>query len=171
MNSVMIVGRVVREPDIKNYRVKVAKITLAVERKFGDKDADFIPVTFFGQQAEFAEGWIHKGQKLIVRGHLQQSSYEKNGETRLTLEVVSEEVEFAESKKSQQQTYEPEPAKPQKQARRAPEGFTPVDDEDDDKLPFGPLHTEPPKQPQDDMQARIQRSFDDQEEWDDELPF
>lgn len=112
MNIVALVGRVTRDPDIRQSQgenpMVVARYTLAVDRR-GTKEkdkADFISMVSFGKTAEFIEKYVKKGTKLCIRGRIQTGSYEKDGKKIYTTDVVAEDVEFAESKKSQEQPQE-----------------------------------------------------------------
>ena len=66
MNKVLLIGRTVREPEIRYTQDNkaVAKFTLAVDRRFhkeGEQSADFISCTAFGKTAEFIEKYVFKG--------------------------------------------------------------------------------------------------------------
>ena len=110
MNVVVLVGRLTRDPDIRQSQgdtpTVVARYTLAVDRRFNrngnaDQTADFISMVSFGKTAEFIEKYVHKGTKLVVRGRIQTGSYtNKDGQKVYTTDVVGEDVEFAESKKA-----------------------------------------------------------------------
>ena len=110
MNVVVLVGRLTRDPDIRQSQgdtpTVVARYTLAVDRRFNrngnaDQTADFISMVSFGRTAEFIEKYVHKGTKLVVRGRIQTGSYtNKDGQKVYTTDVVGEDVEFAESKKA-----------------------------------------------------------------------
>lgn len=91
-------GRLTAEPNIAHGNITVAKYSLAVDRRSKDKGADFIRCTAFSKSAEFAEKYLHKGTKIVVRGHIQTGSYEKDGRTVYTTDVIVDEQEFAESK-------------------------------------------------------------------------
>lgn len=111
MNKVILMGRAVREPDVKytagDTPLAIARYTLAVNRRYSkDGDADFIRCVAFGKAGEFAEKYVQQGTKLIVEGRIQTGSYEKNGKTTYTTEVVVESQEFAESKKNSQNASE-----------------------------------------------------------------
>ena len=110
MNKVILIGRVVRDADIRYSQgantTCVARYTLAVDRKFkqeGQPNADFINCIAFGKLGEFAEKYLHKGTKIAVTGRIQTGSYKnKDGNTVYTTDVVVEEQEFCESKSSNQ---------------------------------------------------------------------
>ena len=106
MNKVTLIGRVVRDAEIRYSQgassTCIARYTLAVDRKFkqeGQPNADFINCIAFGKLGEFAEKYLHKGVKIAVTGRIQTGSYKnKDGNTVYTTDVVVEEQEFCESK-------------------------------------------------------------------------
>ena len=106
MNKVILMGRLVRDPEVKYTGAKpsaVARYTLAVDRRIkkeGGDQADFIQCVAFGKSGEFAEKYFKKGTKIVVEGRIQTGSYEKDGQRIYTTDVVVEQQEFAESKAS-----------------------------------------------------------------------
>ena len=109
MNTVNLLGRLTREPDVKYTQgdnpMAIARYTLAVTRRFGQKDesgnmpADFIPCVALGKGGEFAEKYLHKGTKIAIVGRIQTGSYtNKDGVKVYTTDVIVEQQEFAESK-------------------------------------------------------------------------
>ena len=136
MNKVIIIGRVVRDAEIRYSQgassTCIARYTLAVDRKFkqeGQPTADFINCIAFGKLGEFAEKYLHKGVKIAVTGRIQTGSYKnKDGNTVYTTDVVVEEQEFCESK-SQQSSSQQQPA------QSVDMGFMNIDT-DMDSLPF-----------------------------------
>lgn len=111
MNKVILMGRVVREPEVRYSQgatpMAIAKFTLAVDRKFkkdGEQSADFINCTAFGKTAEVIEKYVIKGTKIIVEGRWQTGSYtNKDGNKVYTNDCMVENIEFCESKSQQAQ--------------------------------------------------------------------
>lgn len=103
MNHVILIGRLTRDPEVKFLQSgkAVCKFTLAVDKPFGDKEADFIPVTVWGKIAEACGNNLGKGRLVAVAGRLQIRSYEKDGQNRRIAEVVASEVKFLDYKKSE----------------------------------------------------------------------
>lgn len=133
MNKVLIAGRLTRDPAVKYTQAQepmaVARYTLAVDRprrQGQEQQADFISCVAFGRLGEFAEKYLTKGTKILVEGHIQTGSYEKNGEKVYTTDVVVEHQEFCESKKEGQK----EEAKP------GIDGFMKIPDGINEELPF-----------------------------------
>ena len=104
MNSVQLLGRLTRDPDVRytDGGSTIARFSLAVDRRFkqeGGDTADFINCIAFGKTAEFIEKYIFKGTKIALNGRIQTGSYtNKDGVKIYTTDVVVENVEFAESK-------------------------------------------------------------------------
>ena len=106
MNSVILMGRLTRDPDIRwtqgNPSTQIARYTLAVDRIGKDKDADFISCIAFNKSADFAEKYLHKGTKILVEGRIQTGSYtNKDGQKVYTTDIIVDSHEFAESAKSE----------------------------------------------------------------------
>lgn len=108
MNKVILIGRLVRDPELRytpTEGVAVANFTLAVDRPFlnqkGEKDTDFIRIVTWRKLAETCANNLSKGRLVAVEGQLQVSSYEdKEGNKRTAVDVVARDVRFLDSKKS-----------------------------------------------------------------------
>ena len=102
MNTVILIGRLTKDPQVATRgETKVARYTLAVDRRTKEKEADFISCVCFGRSADFAEMYLHKGTKIVVEGRIQTGSYtNKDGQKIYTTDVVVNSHEFAESKQS-----------------------------------------------------------------------
>ena len=104
MNQAIICGRLVRDPEIRYTNGEdakaVAKYTIAVDR-MRDKEADFISCEAFGKSAEFAEKYFRKGQRVLISGRIQTSSYtNKDGQKVYTTDILIATQEFADGKGS-----------------------------------------------------------------------
>ena len=100
-NNVTLLGGVVRDAKIfQTTSGKLcAKYTMGINRGWGDKQTtDYIPVTAWGPNAEWAQKFAKKGVRIILQGNLHTDSYEKNGTTVYSIEVLVEGQEFAERK-------------------------------------------------------------------------
>ena len=134
MNSVQLIGRLTRDPEVRytDGGVSIARFSLAVERRFKQEngaDADFINIVSFGKTAEFIEKYFHKGMKVALNGRIQTGSYtDKDGKKVYTTDVIAENVEFCESKGNSTNNETSAPAQ---------DGdFMNVPDEIDEELPF-----------------------------------
>ena len=146
MNKVILMGRLTRDAEVRysqgDASTAVARFSLAVDRRFkrdGDEQsADFINCVAFGRTGEFMERFGRKGTKFLVEGRIQTGSYtNKDGQRVYTTDVVVEQVEFAESKSSNEgnnggyvPTNRPTPS------QAAGDGFMNIPDGIDEELPF-----------------------------------
>ena len=109
MNKSVLVGRLTRDPETRTTQsgLTVTSFTLAVDRRFknsaGEREADFIRCTAWRQTGEFIDKYFRKGSKLGVIGSIQTGSYEKDGRTVYTTEIVVDEAYFVESKAAESQ--------------------------------------------------------------------
>lgn len=140
MNKVVLMGRLVRDPEVRySGEMAIARYTLAVDRRFkrdGEPTADFIGCVSFDKLAKFAEKYLYKGIKVAVTGRIQTGSYtDKDGKTVYTTDVVLEECEFAESKSSSNNS-ETRNDRPSSSMPTDANGFMSIPDGIDDELPF-----------------------------------
>lgn len=104
MNQVILIGRLVKDPEIKYSASQVAygNYTLATDRpkrKDAESVTDFIYCKVLGKQAEFAERYLKKGTKIAVTGSVQVDNYtDKDGNRRSQTYVMVLNHEFCESK-------------------------------------------------------------------------
>lgn len=78
MNQVQLLGRMVKEPSVKETtKGSVANFTLAVRR---NKDqTDFVRCSAFNHSANIVSDYVKKGDMLLIGGQLINNSYEKEG--------------------------------------------------------------------------------------------
>ena len=108
MNKVILMGRLTRDPEIRysqTNNIPIATYTLAVDRPNRNGSdgptADFLRCISFQKSAEFAEQYLRKGIKIAVTGRIQTGSYtNRDGQKVYTTDIVVENQEFAESKRS-----------------------------------------------------------------------
>ena len=142
MNRVILMGRLTRDPNISYSQsgdnMAIARFTLAVDRRGRRQDgadqqtADFIGCVCFGRQAEFAEKYLRQGTKVAVTGRIQTGSYtNRDGQKVYTTDVVLDDIEFAESKNSQDAGSYSRPV-----PSAAGDGFMNIPDGIDEELPF-----------------------------------
>ncbi len=154
MNKVIMMGRLTRDPEVRytqnaNGQMAIARYSIAVDRdrkREGEPDADFFNCTSFGKQAEFVEKYLKKGTKVVVVGRIQNNNYtNKDGQQVYSVQILVEEIEFAESKSASQnqgmQAQPQQPQQPQQQAPAAPPAVDPssfinVPDGIMEELPF-----------------------------------
>jgi single-strand DNA-binding protein len=88
--------------------VPVTSVTLAVDRDFakdGNRETDGIDVVAFKETVNFLANHFVKGKMAVVSGRLQIRSWtDKDGNKRITAEVVADNVYFGDSKKDAEPT-------------------------------------------------------------------
>ena len=145
MNKAILMGRLTRDPEVRysqtDSNMAIARFSLAVDRRYkkqGDTvTADFFNCTAFGKQGEFVEKYLKKGTKIVVTGRIQNDNYtNKEGQKVYSVQIMVEEIEFAESKASSQSNAGNDgSAQPQMGAPDA-DGFMNIPDGIDNSLPF-----------------------------------
>lgn len=145
MNSVILVGRLTRDPETRytQSQMAVTRFSVAVDRQKPKDDqgnqptADFIDCVAFGKTAELIERFFIKGKPIGLQGRLQNNNYLKDGQQIYTYQVAVDRVEFVGSKDdgqngggsseaSHRNDYEP-------RKTGIPEGFSALEDDD---MPF-----------------------------------
>lgn len=107
MNSVSLIGRLVRDPELRYAQTGTAmcRFTVAVDRRMSKQrrqeaqannqpTADFISCTAFGATAELIANYHRKGSQIGIEGRIQTGSYEKEGRTIYTTDVVVNNLTF-----------------------------------------------------------------------------
>lgn len=101
LNRVILVGRLVRDPELRvtPSGVSVASFTVACDRPYvnqqGARETDFIDVVVWRKLAETVANHLAKGRLVALQGRLQIRSYEtQDGQRRKVAEVVADEVRF-----------------------------------------------------------------------------
>ena len=100
MNKAILVGRLTRNPEARDTQggTKVAKFSLAIDRRGKDAGADYPSCVAFGKTAELVGQYLRKGSRVGVVGRIQTGSYERDGHKVYTTDVIADEVEFLETR-------------------------------------------------------------------------
>ena len=99
MNSVILMGRLVRDVELKQTSTgkTYCRFSLAVKKEFTKDEADFINCVAWDKRAEILANYLSKGQRILIQGRLNTSSYETNGETRYSTDVIVDKITFIEN--------------------------------------------------------------------------
>jgi len=145
MNSIIISGRLCRDPEVRysgtgESTTAIARFTVAVNRRSKREnapDADFFTCTAFGKNANFAEKYLKQGSKVVVRGAMEQDNYtNKDGQKVYSFNLKVDEIDFGEGKPSG------ESEKPKASGKSKPAAEKPVEEgymeipEDESEFPF-----------------------------------
>ena len=110
LNRVQIIGRLGRDPDVRNTAggSTVANFTIATSERFKDRDGnqqektEWHRVTCWGRLAELARDYLAKGREVYVEGSLETREWtDKDGNNRTTTEIKAREIVFLGSAKDQ----------------------------------------------------------------------
>lgn len=109
MNSVILIGRLVKDPELRYISGTdsvYCRFTLAVDKGMskekkqeleakGQQTTDFINIVVWGKQAENCQKYLQKGRNVAIQGRLQSGSYTaQDGTRRFVTEVWAERVQF-----------------------------------------------------------------------------
>lgn len=100
VNKIILVGNVGQDPDIQETGsgTKVAHLSLATNRRTsGNGDevterTDWHRLTLWNRLAQFTQDYVSKGDRVYVEGRLEYDSYERDGVTIPTADVVVREL-------------------------------------------------------------------------------
>ena len=97
MNTIMLIGNLVRDPEAKTLAngINLTTFTIAVNGRGKDADATYFRITAWRQLAENCSRFLEKGKKVAVLGSVTLSTYtKKDGTGGASLEVNADQVEF-----------------------------------------------------------------------------
>lgn len=103
MNIVALIGNLTKDVELRytTDQKPIARFSIAVNDGYGEKQkTSFINIVVFGKQAENADKYLSKGDKVAIHGRIQTGSYEKDGRTIYTTDIIAERIEFLTKKQS-----------------------------------------------------------------------
>ena len=104
-------------------------------RQGEERKADFFNIVAWRNQAEFCKKYLTKGTKIIVIGSIQNRSWDdQNGQKHYATDIIAEEINFAESKRSDNYTQNSPAMSAPIATPDSGSGFYPIDDDSD--MPF-----------------------------------
>ena len=108
MNNLMLVGRLVKDPEIKELESgkKVSNITLAINRNFKNVDGvyetDFVDCVLWNSIASNTAEYCRKGDLIGVKGRIETNTFEtESGEKKKATNIVADKITFLSSKSSE----------------------------------------------------------------------
>ena len=105
LNQSIIVGRLTKDPEVITTESgkKMTQIVVAVGRQFksidGKYETDFIRCILWNAIAVNTSEYCKKGDLVGIKGRLQSSSYEVEGEIKYSVDIIAEKVTFLSNKK------------------------------------------------------------------------
>ena len=126
MNNVILMGRLTRDVELNYSKNGKAFTRFAIAVNRIGEGADFINCVAWEKTAETIAEYFKKGQRILVQGSIRTGSYERNGQTVHTTDILISRFEFIESnnKSSSNKNYDND-AK-----------FDSDDNDDDEDFPF-----------------------------------
>src|SRR5687767_6067224 len=107
VNKVILVGRLGKDPEVRNLDngATVANFTIATSESYKDKTTgekkevtEWHNIVLWRGLAEISQKYLHKGDLVYIEGKLRTRSWEKEGVTRYTTEVVADNMTMLSTK-------------------------------------------------------------------------
>lgn len=96
MNSINIIGRLTREPELKTLTSGTSALSGTIaynERVKGEEVSMFFDFTAYGRTAELIDQYVHKGEMVALTGKLQQRTYTaRDGSEKKAIEILVNEM-------------------------------------------------------------------------------
>lgn len=107
VNKVILIGNAGRDPETRYMPSgsPVCNLPVATSEVWKDKNTgqqqertEWHRVVFFNRLAEIVNEYIRKGSKLYIEGSLRTRSWEQDGVTRYSTEIVANEMQMLDSR-------------------------------------------------------------------------
>jgi single-strand DNA-binding protein len=146
VNKVILIGRLGKDPEVRNLEngATVANFTMATSETYKDKTTgdrkeitEWHNIVLWRGLADVAARYLHKGDMVYIEGKLRTRSWEKEGVTRYTTEIVGDNMTMLSTKGSSSGGEQRSSAPQYSGATQSTEAFKPSDDSTaTDDLPF-----------------------------------
>lgn len=144
VNKAILVGRLGKDPDVRHLEsgAAVANFPIATSETYKDKNGNKVEQTewhnivLWRGLAEIAEKYLQKGKMVYIEGKLRTRSWEKDGVTRYTTEVVGDQMTMLDSKGSDNQSSGGSNEYQSNNQAAAAQSQTPDTNSEMDDLPF-----------------------------------
>jgi len=98
MKFIILTGRLTADPELRTvgeHKSKIANFRLA--NNDSDKDhGEFFDVHCWDKLAEFAEGYLKKGSRVLIQGSFHNEQYkDSEGNNRTHFSITATRIEFA----------------------------------------------------------------------------
>ena len=148
VNKVILIGNLGADPEVRYMPSggAVANIRMATSESWKDKQTgeqkdrtEWHRITFYGRLAEIAGEYLKKGSQVYIEGKLRTRTYEKEGQTHYSTEIIADNMQMLGSRAgaggadraTSESSGEPEPA-----PAPAAKSDKPGSDFSDDDIPF-----------------------------------
>lgn len=106
MNSVVLMGRLTRDPELKHTASgkEYTRFRIAVDRNYHRETTDFFTVKAWGIKAVFICKYFRKGQKIAVKGEIHTNNWTmQDGTKRTDYEIATDDAFFCEPMNPQEE--------------------------------------------------------------------
>jgi single-strand DNA-binding protein len=145
LNKVMLIGHLGRDPEIRYSQngTAMCNMAMATSEKWTDKQGEkqerteWHRIVAFGKQAEILEKYLGKGSQVYIEGRLQTRTYDKEGQTHYSTEIVVLGFQFLGGGQRQEQqpaTQQVGQSRPAGNQQGSQGGYQPPPDDSD--IPF-----------------------------------
>lgn len=109
VNKAILVGRLGKDPEVRNLEngAVVANFTMATSETYKDRVTgekkeitDWHNIVLWRGLAEIAQKYLHKGDMVYIEGKMRTRSWEKDGVTRYTTEVIGDNMTMLSTQRS-----------------------------------------------------------------------
>ncbi|NJN41027.1 MAG: single-stranded DNA-binding protein [Flammeovirgaceae bacterium] len=144
VNKVILVGRLGKDPEVRNLDsgATVCNFTMATSESYRDKTTgekkeitEWHNIVLWRGLADVAAKYLHKGDQVYIEGKLRTRSWEKEGVTKYTTEIIGDNMTMLGSRSSGSSSGS-DYASSSAPARSASDEFKPSANNDTDDLPF-----------------------------------
>lgn len=98
MNQIIVSGNLGNDPELRVSTSGVSRVTLNLAIKRYEKEDFWVYFTAFGTLAENIAKYSKKGDKLLIQGRIDETTYEKDGVERSQYQFIASYVEFLSKK-------------------------------------------------------------------------
>ncbi|MCE2459241.1 MAG: single-stranded DNA-binding protein [Pseudomonadales bacterium] len=107
VNKAILIGNLGRDPDVRYTQDgrAVTNFSIATSEQWRDRTTneqqertEWHRVVCFGRLAEITGEYLRRGSKVYIEGRLQTRSWERDGQTHYTTEVVANEMQMLDSR-------------------------------------------------------------------------
>jgi len=106
MNKVILIGRLGANPETRftQTNTPVCNWSLATSKKIkGEDKTEWHNIVAFSKTAEIAQQYLTKGSLVCVEGSIQTTSYEKDGITKYSTQIICDRLEMLGGKAEQKE--------------------------------------------------------------------
>lgn len=141
LNHVTVAGRLTHSPELRKTQSDISVVSFSIacdddlkDKTTGERKTNFFNVTAWRHTADFVAKYVPKGALVMIDGKLTQREWTgKDGSKKSGVEIIAENVYFAEKKRDSDSNTAPVNGS---SANIAPADAGADDSEDSEDLPF-----------------------------------